>query len=233
MANLCAVVNTIAADRHGDALYADISIVPDVDSSLLQRCAPGKAAAGLFAGAGRAILDGSKSDCDWARDRLSPVPGLTPPARLPALVRRDWVQNSNDSFWLSNPKQRLTGFSPLVGPVDNPQDMRTRAGIKALTERLDGAASSRKLTLGDPVAMLLQNRNHTASIVLDDLIAACPEAPTPDTKEARGVLAWDRMNNLDLARQPSVSRMVAQCARHAESPARAVRSRRPGQHAPG
>ena len=40
-------VNTIAADRHGNAMYADVSVVPDVDAAQLQRCAPSKPAAAL------------------------------------------------------------------------------------------------------------------------------------------------------------------------------------------
>ena len=30
--------NTIAADRHGTAFYADISVTPNVDAELLERC---------------------------------------------------------------------------------------------------------------------------------------------------------------------------------------------------
>jgi acyl-homoserine-lactone acylase len=32
-------VNTLAADRHGRVLYADVSVVPDVDAAQLERCA--------------------------------------------------------------------------------------------------------------------------------------------------------------------------------------------------
>ncbi|MBN8489215.1 MAG: penicillin acylase family protein, partial [Burkholderiales bacterium] len=41
-------VNTIAADREGDAFYADASVVPDVDAAQLQRCAAGPATAALL-----------------------------------------------------------------------------------------------------------------------------------------------------------------------------------------
>jgi acyl-homoserine-lactone acylase len=40
-------VNTLAADRHGRVLYADVSVVPDVDAAQLERCAPSKPAAAL------------------------------------------------------------------------------------------------------------------------------------------------------------------------------------------
>ena len=40
------------------------------------------------------------------------LPGTIPPARMPVVVTSDWVQNSNDSFWLSNPR--------IAAPAGNP-----------------------------------------------------------------------------------------------------------------
>ena len=71
-------VNTIAADRYGKAMYADVSMVPDVSAEQLHRCAPSKPATALFALAGLPVLDGSRANCDWNRDSASPVPGVTP-----------------------------------------------------------------------------------------------------------------------------------------------------------
>jgi acyl-homoserine-lactone acylase len=64
-------VNTLAADRNGNTLYADVSVVPDVDAAQLQRCAPSKPAAALLAGCrpGRA---GRLEE----RLRLAPRPGI-------------------------------------------------------------------------------------------------------------------------------------------------------------
>src|SRR5690606_15250231 len=87
-------VNTIAADRQGRALYADVSVVPDVDAEQLRRCAPSDRAAALLPAAGLVVLDGSRSECGWRQDPESPVPGLTPVERMPVAVRRDFVQNS-------------------------------------------------------------------------------------------------------------------------------------------
>ena len=187
-------VNTIAADRHGDAMYADFSIVPDVDAAQLQRCAPSRPAAGLFAAAGLVVLNGSHGDCEWKRDAASPMPRTIPVSRMPVLVRRDWVQNSNDSFWLTNPAAKLTGFSPLIGAVDTAQGMRTRSGITQIDARL----AAKKLTPADISAIVLANRNHVATLVLDDLLGACGEAPAPASKDACAALRrWDRMDNLD------------------------------------
>jgi acyl-homoserine-lactone acylase len=187
-------VNTIAADRNGDVMYADISIVPNVDTELLQRCAPGRRAAGLFANAGIVVLNGSRSDCDWKRDSAAAAPGLTPVGRLPVLTRRDWVQNSNDSYWLANPAAKLTGFSPVIGTVDTAQGMRTRAGIALINARL----ANGRMSAAEAARLVLANRNQLATIVLDDLLAACSDAPSQPSKDGCSALSkWDRTNNLE------------------------------------
>ena len=194
-------VNTMAADRHGAAMYADVSVVPDIDAEHLQRCAPSAHAAGLFAAAGLVVLDGSRRECDWRRDPDSPVPGLLAIERMPVTVRRDWVQNSNDSFWLSNPDVVWPEFSPMIGGVDEEQSLRTRAGLYEIRQRLsasDDIATHGKVGLDEVQAMLFRNRNHAAHLVLDDFLSLCERAATEDSREGCRVLAaWDRRNNLE------------------------------------
>ena len=194
-------VNTIAADRDGRAMYADVSVVPDVEPAQLQRCAPSKPAAALFKAANLVVLDGSRSDCDWHRDPHSPVPGLLPIERMPVAVRRDWVQNSNDSFWMSNPAIDWPAYSPLVGGTDYPQSLRTRSGLHEIRERLagvDGIAPHAKVGLAEVQAMLFGNRNHAAYLVLDDFLPVCREATGEAAQAGCAVLAaWDRRNNLE------------------------------------
>ena len=189
-------VNTIAADRHGLALYADASVVPDVDAALLQRCAPSPDAAALRHSAGLVVLDGSKSACDWRRDAASAVPGLIPVERLPVAVRSDWVQNSNDSFVLANPAQRYGEISPLLGDarVDRP---RTRAGLTEIAELL----ARGKVTPQALQQRLFENRNFMAGVVLPDLLAACETPAPPPTPEVRdgcsALRGWNRTSDLD------------------------------------
>ena len=194
-------VNTIAADRHGEAMYADVSVVPDVDGALLERCAPSAAARQLRRAAELVVLDGSTRECDWKRDPRSPVPGLLPIDRMPVAVRSDWVQNSNDSYWLTNPAIDWPEYSPLIGPIGTPQRLRTRAGLYEIGERLagrDGIAAHAKVGLAEVQAMLFRNSNHAAHLVLDDLLAACPSASTAESRDACAVLAaWDRRADLD------------------------------------
>ncbi len=186
-------VNTLAADRMGNTLYADVSVVPDVDAAQLQRCAPSKPAAALLPAAGLVVLDGSKSDCDWRKDPASPVPGLIPMERMPIAVRTDWIHNSNDGFFYTNPMQKWSGISPMVGTAALTRP-RTRAGLTEIPEML----ARGKVTPDAAQAQLFSNRNFMASVVVPDLLAACGDAPTAEARDGCAALrGWDRTNNLD------------------------------------
>ena len=188
-------VNTIAADRHGQALYADASVVPDVDAAQLQRCAPSAAAAALFRAAGLAVLNGSRSDCDWRQDSASAVPGLTPLARLPVAVRDDWVHNSNDSFVYTHPAQRFEGISPLVGDASLNRP-RTRAGLQEIPQML----ARGKVTAEAMQQQLFANHHLIGQLVMPDLLAACSASP-PAAAEARegcnALRGWDLRSDSD------------------------------------
>ncbi len=188
-------VNTLAVDRHGNALYADVSVVPDVDAEQLQRCAPSKPAAALLAAAGLVVLDGSKSACDWKRDPASPVPGLIPIGRMPTAVRTDWFHNSNDSFFYSHPEHKWSGISPLVGDARITRP-RTRAGLQEIPELL----ARGKVTPAAVQAQLFEDRNFMGGVTMPDLLAACTARP-PASAEARDGCAalrgWNRTSTLD------------------------------------
>ena len=186
-------VNTLAADRNGNLLYADVSVVPDVDAAQLQRCAPSKPAAALLGAAGLVVLDGSRSDCDWKRDSASPQPGLIPMERMPTAVRSDWIHNSNDSFVHTNPAQKWSGISPLVGDASVSRP-RTRAGLTQIPELL----SRGKVTPEAVQRQLFENRNFMASVVVPDLLAACASAPTAQARDGCAALrGWDQSNNVE------------------------------------
>lgn len=189
-------INTIAADREGRALYADVSVVPDVDQPLMAACQPSPQAAALLPGFGVLVMDGSKSACDWKRDPQSPVPGLIPLSRMPAAIRSDWVHNSNDSFFYTHPAQKFEGISFAVGD-DVIRRVRTRADLAEVADLVKQGP----VTLKSAQARLLKNRNFIADMVLPDLITACAGSPGAPTAEARdGCVAlrgWDRLNDLD------------------------------------
>ncbi|MBL8363444.1 MAG: penicillin acylase family protein [Rubrivivax sp.] len=185
-------VNTIAADRHGTALYADASVVPDVDAAQLQRCAPGEAGQRAARAANIVVLDGSRAECDWKRDARSAQPGAIAGERLPVALRSDWVQNSNDSFVYTHPAQRFDGISPLVGTarVDSP---RTRSSLIEVPLML-GAG---KATPEAVQRQLFENRNLLGRLVVPDLLAACAQAPDDATRAGCAALrGWDRTSEL-------------------------------------
>ncbi|MBD3648941.1 MAG: penicillin acylase family protein, partial [Pseudomonadales bacterium] len=144
-------VNTIAADKHGNAFYGDMSAIPYVDEELLQRCQ--KKAAGDQR---IIVLDGSRPDCQWKSDDSAAAPGLLPPAELPRLTTEQYVTNSNDSYWLSNPDQRLEGYSPIVGDEGTARSLRTRAGIRFIQEVIERGDKFERQTVQD---IMFNHRN--------------------------------------------------------------------------
>ncbi|XPG45629.1 penicillin acylase family protein [Variovorax sp. KK3] len=195
-------INTIAADREGNAMYADLSVVPDVPADMLQRCAPSANAAALWRSAGLAVLDGSRTACAWQRDAGAAMPGVTPPARMPVVVTPDWVQNSNDSYWLSNPRLAPPpNISPLVGLVGTPQRLRTRSGVMEIESRLGGSDGlpGNRMGAADLRSVIFRDRNLAGMLVMDDLAAACAaNAATLVQDQALGcrvLAAWDRTSN--------------------------------------
>lgn len=193
-------VNTVAADRHGDALYADFSAVPNVDAALLEAC--DVAPAGMPEQV--VILDGSDPDCEWREDDRSAIPGVMPPQEMPSLTRRDYVHNANDSYWLSNPEAPLEGYSPIIGAERSAVSLRTRAGLSFIREALDSGTEMQPEELQE---MLFSHRNFGAELLLDDLLALCGsldgpvaagEGETVDVAPACQVLAdWDRQMTPD------------------------------------
>ncbi|HYQ64027.1 penicillin acylase family protein [Actinophytocola sp.] len=128
-------VNTIATDRAGHALYADIQVVPYVTDELAARCNT-PLGQRLFGAQGIPVLDGSRRDCAWGTDPDAVVPGIFGARRLPVRDRTDYVANANDSAWLSNPHQPLTGYPRIVGDIATPRAPRTRMAITAVEEGL-------------------------------------------------------------------------------------------------
>ncbi len=176
--------NTIAADRHGNAFYADISGTPNVDQALLDRCRVD--VTGLPERI--VVLHGDRADCEWYDDPSSAVTGALPADKMPRLTRQDYVTNSNDSYWLSNPSAPLEGYSPIIGSERTARSLRTRAGLTQMAELID---NSEKIAPEDIQDMLYNHRNFGAELLLDDVLAACAESDAlRQTCEVLG--NWDR-----------------------------------------
>jgi acyl-homoserine-lactone acylase len=188
-------VNTMAADHNGDALYADFSVVPNVPDDLVERCATPIGQV-LFELAGLPALDGTRADgeCAWRDDEDAPRPGVFGPANLPHTIRKDWVVNANDSYWLPNPDQRLEGYARIIGCEDCERSLRTRMAYRHIMDRLD-----RGKRFGHRSLRNVQHVNRVFAGELarenDDLQKVCEAA---DGGAACDVLAaWDGRTNTD------------------------------------
>jgi acyl-homoserine-lactone acylase len=183
-------VNTIAADRHGNTLFSDASVVP--------RVAPDKFASDCLLVPPLLTFDGSRTVCGWGQDPGAPE-GIFAPTNGPWMIRTDYVGNSNDSYWLTNARALLVGsapggFSPLYGRTGVEQKLRTRVGFKQVEEAL---ARSRQLQLSDLQQMVFANRVHAAELVLPQLLPACTMSRDRSLAPACTVLAaWDRHADL-------------------------------------
>lgn len=202
-------VNTIAIGR-GDqrAWYADIGAVPDVPDALRAACATPLAKAFAALDATVPVLDGSRSACDWRTDPAAVQPGAMPAARMPGLLREDYVANMNDSHWLANPAQPLEGFAAGLGDEARPLSLRGREGHRIAAE-LVGAGAGSARDLADRLAVkALEPRAYSADRFKAPLLDALCGKAVPmagigpacevlrrwsnraDAQE-RGALLWD------------------------------------------
>jgi acyl-homoserine-lactone acylase len=175
-------VNTIAADRKGRVLYADHSVVPNVPDDLVEKCSTPTGIA-LEKVAGLPVLDGTRaqSDCAWRNDADAERPGIFGPSHLPREIRRDWVVNANDSYWLPNPKQPLEGYAGIIGCEKCERTLRTRMVYRYVLDRLagtDGLARNRKVSQRTLMATEHANRVYGGEVARagGDLDAVCQAA---------------------------------------------------------
>ena len=176
-------VNTMYADDNGQAFYIDASSVPRLSpaarAAFRERLRRDPLTAGLNA-AGITLLDGSTGRDDWVSGACN---GRVSYAGNPQLTRRDFVQNSNDSYWATQPEALLTGYSPLYGPVASALSPRTRMGLKMLEHPRDPGLS-RVAPAGDDglfnareiIDALYSDRAYYAETLLPTLVQRCLQA---------------------------------------------------------
>jgi acyl-homoserine-lactone acylase len=171
--------NTIAADDRGNAYYGDVGATPAVSAAEIRSCMPLGLPSLVFAIARVVTLDGSRSSCAPANYAGTPEKGIFSARYLPHLFRRDYVENSNDSFWLANPSHPLTGFSPIIGLADQQQNGRTRLGNEMIAARVKGTdgLGKPKFTVSSLQRMWEGDRSYLAQLVLQGLVADCRAHP--------------------------------------------------------
>ncbi|WP_418132044.1 penicillin acylase family protein (plasmid) [Variovorax sp. 375MFSha3.1] len=188
--------NTIAIDRRGNTLFADVGNIPHLDNALLARCGTARQ------------LDGSRSECELGTDADSARPGIFGPSRGAVVHRKAYVANSNNPPRYANPDHPLESLEDVFGKPGVALSLRARLGLQLIDERHGGrdGLGAREFTLDNIQTMFMGTRVHAAELVLDDLLAACRSTPSVDSGDgarvdlapACAVLArWDRSYRVD------------------------------------
>ncbi len=199
--------NTMAADRHGDAFYGDVSVMPHVSQQLMDECVRGFLAP-IITNLGVITLDGSDSDCEWGSDEDAPMEGIFGFNNLPTFPTRDYGANANNSYWIPNANHRLEGFPPIMGGERIEIDFRARQTMIKAEERKAGSDG-----LGDPGfnidnlrEIMYDNRNILAEMVVPDIVDACEgvsnwsqysENPAEAAQSCSVLANWDLRFNLE------------------------------------
>ena len=184
-------VNTLAVDDQGQTLYMNLSVVPNVSVDKLAKCSDPRAGLQMI------VLDGANSACAWDIDPQAAQKGIYAASQLPQLLRKDFVQHSNDSAWLANPAQPLTGFSPLISQQGQPLGLRSRFAL----DRLGQLSKKGSLAVQDLQQMVMDDQVYLATLVVPDLLKFCAADLGADAATLKPVCAslkaWDGRANLD------------------------------------
>ncbi|MBA5956937.1 acylase [Pseudomonas lactis] len=183
-------VNTLAADDQGQSLYMNLSVVPNVSAAKLAKCSDPRAGLQMI------MLDGAHSACAWDIDPRAAQPGIFPAGQLPQLQRTDYVQHSNDSAWMANPKAPLSGFSPVISQDNIGLGPRARFALQRLQ-----TLEQQPITVTDLQDMVMDNEVYLAGQVMPDLLTFCAKHLGTDAATLEPLCTslknWDQRANLD------------------------------------
>ncbi|ATN12348.1 acylase [Klebsiella quasipneumoniae] len=183
-------VNTLAADDQGQSLYMNLSVVPNVSAAKLATCSDPRAGLQMI------VLDGAHSACAWDIDPRAAQPGIFPADQLPQLQRTDYVQHSNDSAWMANPKAPLSGFSPVISQDHIGLGPRARFALQRLQ-----TLEKQPISITDLQNMVMDNEVYLAGQVMPDLLTFCANQLGTDANALQPLCTslknWDQRANLD------------------------------------
>jgi len=181
-------VNTIASDRYGDALHADVTAVPNVSADKIKTCST--PISGLFAELA-VLLDGTREACDWDVAAGTPTPGLMPARDQAATIVRSYLTNSNDSYWISNPAMPHRQLSPVLGEYGTARSLRTRSNFTETAALLAGG----KVDHARAQAHAFANKSLAADMTLNEIKALCTVTeglPDATVRGCNALAGWDR-----------------------------------------
>lgn len=197
--------HAMATDSQGDVFYADPTLVPNLSTEAEEAFrsvveSDDFSFTKIAFSLGVVLLDGSDPLFSIDIDESATLPGAIPFNEAPKLTgRRDYVANSNDSYWLSNPQEPLSGYSLRYGDIESPRSLRTRMGLTQLAENQMWDRSSL-------MQMLFENRSYTELLWRDLFVDHCSQfdqaqdsaGVTVETTAACNTLGdWDGLYNLD------------------------------------
>lgn len=209
-------VNTMATSADGTAWYADTAATPNLSEEAIEGWLQAREDDPLTSLAwdnGAVLLDGSDPVNEWVDAEGARSPGLVPFADMPQLERSDFVFNANDSYWLSNPEEPLTGFSPMHGEAEVPQAPRTQQNALTLLGEPDAGVDELDLetfSLAEVQGALFANVSRTAVALKDEVVARC-EGSSP-SEACATLAAWDGRDDLDSPGAPLWREFMSQYA---------------------
>ena len=154
--------NTLAVDKEGNTFYIDDSTVPNLSPTAEQALRTDPMLMQARELTGFSILPGSSEIFNFN--------GPVPYANAPKIERSDYVQNSNDSYWLTNPAAPLTGNSILYGKTDVAQSLRSRMSHALFAS---SAGEDGRFNIDELQDALFSERSYLAESVLSDLVELC------------------------------------------------------------
>ncbi|XXX76546.1 penicillin acylase family protein [Sorangium sp. So ce134] len=201
-------VFTTAVDADGQALLMDASRVPHLSAEAVSAYERALERDGLtiaLASQGIVLLDGSAKRDAWVETQGAGA--LVPWSDIPSLARTDFVMNANDTAWLANPAEPITGYPRLFGAPGSPISARTRMNLVLLTEEgADGASGEDGLFSRDELkGAILGNRGITAERLLAQVVERCDGAAPVDVEgepvdvadACAALAAWDGRVDLE------------------------------------
>lgn len=205
-------VHTMMADDQGNAFYADSATTPNLSpetEAAFVSFRDESPYAKLFWDYGLWVGMGGDTRYDWTEDERSPTPGAIPFDDTPQLLRRDFVSNANENYWLANPMEPLTDYPAIYGPTGTPRTPRTKMNNRYLMNANGDqyAGEDGLWTLGELESAVLDATGSLANTLREQAVAACtgiPEAVDPtsgasvEISDACLILRdWDGRDSID------------------------------------
>ncbi len=212
-------VNTMYADKLGNAFYIDGTQVPHLSDDVIDWWRTAIVEGGRLAetmatlvwgGFGAFCFDGSIASHEWVVEDDAFEPGLVPSRLAPQLANTSYVMNANDSYWFSNAETPIEGFSPLYGSERTQLTPRTRLNARQLSLDDPASGADGKFSLDELKAMRTNGRNFLSEEFLDDVVGRClgvdsvtiDDASVPIAAACDVLDLWDGTQRLELAGPP-------------------------------